>query len=312
MKASRPSKIITNAAPPEDHGWLGVLRRQANNILTVLLVIAAIAMLIKWRMRTAEAAKMTVNAQLLSAQSRVEQVRDAIFTDFQGDPSADPPRKPRVPSEELKTLNLLLSEANSAISNVLNSSDADARMRAGAFIARGDLYWYLANLPPLPGSATQPSLQLGEPADIMLQKSSDAYQEVLKNSTYADQHDAIATAHMGLAAIAENKRDWTAARQEFDAVVNDSKAQKVLQTAAKAQIDQLPDLQKSQAYLASAEGTPAAKAQQDAALQSIDAFKATTQASTAPSTMPSTMPATMPIQKILRAATQPVAMPVKK
>jgi hypothetical protein len=267
MKASRPTKIITNASEGPVTGWAGFLRRQANNILTVVLVIAAIAMLIRWRLRTAEVAKQTVNNELTTAQAQVARVHDAPYQSRLSGP------------ELLKYLNEHENAASSSIANVLNNSDADARMRGAAYVARGDLYWTLANLPALPGSATQPSLQLGENSSVYLQKASDAYSEVVKNSTYADQHEALAAAHLGLAAIAENRSDWSNAQAELKAVVDDKSALQLLVDRAKQQLDGISKLRNDQFYVAPPEGTPALA-------------QATTVPATSPTTAPDSMPTT--------------------
>jgi len=282
MKASRPTKVITNSSDAPATGFAGFLRRQANNILTVLLVIAAIVMLIRWRMRTAEAARQTINNELTNAQTQVARVGDAMFQ-----PQASGP-------ELLKYLNEKENAASASISNVLNSPDADARMRGAAYVARGDMYWDLANLPDLPGSATQPSLQLGESRATYLQKASDAYSEVVKNSTYADQHEALAEAHLGLAAIAENRAhsdsDWEVAKTELKAVIIDSKALSVLVDRAQAELDNIPKLREEQYYVAPPEGTPTSTL----ARPEEPIKHASTQPTTAPTSGPTTMPSTLP------------------
>jgi len=290
MKASRKSKVITNATPPEDHGWMGTLRRQANNILTLALVVAAIAMLIRWRMRAAENAKLLINNQLLSAQTQVSQLRYIQFSNLP-------------PEDMIKEINVRENAANNGISSVLNSSDADVRMRAEALIARGDMYWYVANLPPSPGSSTQPSWRLNDSASALLQKSWDAYEEVLKNSTYADQSESLAIAHLGVAAIAENRADWPAAKTELEAVANDSKAMQVLVTNAKMQLRMLPQLQ-NKMYLippteGTMEGTPNTVFGPPVPV-SIQATQPTTQPAM---TAPPTLPATPPMAQIIHAMT---------
>ena len=291
MKASRPTKVITNAAPPELPGVMGVLRRQASNILTLVLVLVAIAMLIRWRLRTAEISRQAIGDQLMKAQNEVTQIRDLQYS-----------RSPAV--DLLKRYNFLQTSANSAISNVLNGSE-DPQMRAQAFIARGDLYWYLANLPPLTGSTTQPSLALNETSDAMLQRSWEAYQEVLKNSTYADQHQALDIAHLGVGAIAENRAkspaDWAAARTEYEAVVKDPKALSIFVTIANAHLEKLPALQ-DKLYLAPVEGTAAA------VVTTMPTTTSTTAPSdgTSPTTQSMTLPTTLPMTSIIQGMAHPL------
>jgi hypothetical protein len=305
MKASRPTKVITNASAPQSAGWMGILRRQANNILTALLVVAAIAMLIRWRIQSSANAKIAIANELSTAQLQVQQLAGSL--------------RSTAPAADLqKTINQHQNAANQAISSVLNSSDADGKLRAQALIARGDMYWDLANIPTAQG------VQLSESSSAYLQKAWEAYQEVLKNSTYADQHESLSIAHLGLAAIAENRAasgsnpaDWATAKQEFEAVANDPNALEVLAVAAKNQLAMIPDLQTTKYYLAPVVETP-------------PALPATTQATTQASTMPTVLlpmgppmpahlpttlpkvPGTMPTLTTGRSHMTPTTAPAKK
>ncbi len=105
------------------------------------------------------------------------------------------------------------------------------------------MYWYLANLPQMPGSDTEATLRLSESNDVLLQKSTDSYQQVIKDPALANQSESINQAHLGLEAIAENHRDWTAAQKELHAVIDDSNSVPVLVDLAKTKLDALPALE---------------------------------------------------------------------
>ena len=53
---------------------------------------------------------------------------------------------------------------------------------------------------------------------VALQQAETAYQSVLDR--FADQSQAVTAAHFGLAAIAENRGKWDAAKQHYDAILN--------------------------------------------------------------------------------------------
>jgi hypothetical protein len=197
----------------------------------VLLVIAAIAMFIRWRMRSAEIARLSIANELVSARSQVDQLQQMQLAFLP-------------PADLIRDIQTIETTANASISNVLNSSDADAHLRARALVLRGDLYWDLANFPPLPGSTTQPSLALSDSSDALLQKAWDSYQEVLKNSTYADQYEQLGSAHLAVAAIDENRGDFAAAQKELETVGNNTKIPAVLASLARDQLQQLPEIQK--------------------------------------------------------------------
>jgi hypothetical protein len=232
MNAPRKKQVVALPDSHEFAGWTGMMKKHANTALTVLMLIAAVVLLIRWRIASAEVARQSIANELGTARGLVKNLQQYRLP-F-GRPS----------SEILSAISSIQNGANASISNVLISSDATSKIRAQALDLRGDLYWSLANLPPLPGSTTQPSLQLSDTSDALLQKAWDSYQEVIKNSTYANQHEELDGAHLGLAAIAENRGDFTAAQTELTTVQNDPNALTVLSDLARLQLDGLPGLQK--------------------------------------------------------------------
>jgi hypothetical protein len=231
MNAPRKKQVVALPDSHEFSGWTGSIKKHLNTALTVLLVIASVVLFVQWRMRTREAARLSVATELANARQQVKDLQQF--------------RLPigRASTEILSALQSIQNAANGSISDVLNNSDATTKMRAQALNLRGDLYWDLANLPPLPGSTTQPTLALSDSSDALLQKASDSYEEVIKNSTYADQHEELAGAHLGLAAIAENRGDWAAAKTELETVQNDPNALGALVDLAKIQLAEIPAIQ---------------------------------------------------------------------
>ena len=240
MNPDRRKKVV---ALPDDHpmdGWAGTARKHLNTALTVILVVAAIAMFINWRVKTAAMNKMSVKNELATARDQVGRLHFGQFAEMKL-------------ADLIKAVQTAQTQANASIASVLNSSDSDAAMRAEALTLRGDMNWYLANLPEMPGATTQASLRLSDSGDSYLLKASDAYQEVIKNSTYADQHEQLAVAHMGLAAIAENQHNWAEAQKQLQAVVSDTNNLTVMIEQAKLQLDELPNIQQA-LYVAPSSG----------------------------------------------------------
>jgi hypothetical protein len=228
MKPSRPKKSVTlSDVTVNAEGWSGFFSRHLNTISTVILLILAGVMFVRWRMKVAENAKILIATDLSNAQIQVGKLRNGQFPQTQ---SAD----------LIKAIREAETQASGGLSNVINSSDADEQMKAEAFVLRGDMYWYLANLPPLPGSDSEASLRLTETTDALLGKATDSYQQVI--ATFPNQHEQIDTAHLGLAAIAENRGDWAAAEKELKSVVDDTNAIAVLAQQAKFQLLELPTL----------------------------------------------------------------------
>ena len=247
MKADRRHQLASNALARELEGLPDKLKRWGSTALTVFLVAAAVGMLIRWRMQSAEQSRLAVMNELANARAYVDQLRNPLL-------AQRPPDFVASARQELST------KANESISTVLNTSD-DPKAKADALVTRGDLYWQLANFPELPGASTQPSLRAPESSDEYLKKSFDAYDEVLKNTQFAKQHDAVVSAHFGLAAIAENRRDWDEAKRHLDLIANDPDAQPALVNQAKLQLEkELPQMQ-TPLYVMPAATQPAATTQ---------------------------------------------------
>jgi hypothetical protein len=145
---------------------------------------------------------------------------------------------------------------------------ADAPIRAEAYAARGDLYWVLANLPELPGATTQPALRMPQTPDHYLKQAEEAYQTIIQR--YGDRPVAVATAMFGLAAIAENRGQFDAAKAQYTAISNREDFGPLVRALAFQHLANLPRLS-----------------------EPVFMGTVTSQPSTLPSTLPAT-PATQP------------------
>ena len=267
----RPGAI----APP------GFFAKHGNTILTVVLVIAAAVLAGRWWSRSADVARATVLQQLETARESVDQLRSPALL-------LSPNGAPLPSADVMAKVRALQVNASSLLSDVINKADAPA-VKARALVVRGDLAWAVANLPELPGAATQPTLRPDPPADVLLGQAADAYNAVL-TAGGADK-EAIASARLGLAAVAENRGDWATARQQLQAVADDPDGVSVLSQSARTELAGLPTLQQP-VYLAPPTGVPVPPP-----LPSVP----TTQSvmgpllpTTLPTSMPSSMPAMMP------------------
>jgi hypothetical protein len=235
MKAVRRHQLATNALARELEGFPGLVKRHANTVLTVILVILAVALLVRWRLNSVEVAKVTSANELAAARTAVFYLTRINMM----------PASSAMDEERLKQQ----TNGEAAIATVLNTSD-DPSLKAQAMIARGDLYWQLASAPRLPGATTQPTTDSTTTSD-MLKRASDAYDEVLNNPSFSKDHDAVVSAHLGLAAIAENQSDWDSARKHLEFVQRDPDAIDALKTQAQMQLNALESL-KTRLYLAPA------------------------------------------------------------
>jgi hypothetical protein len=231
----RRSKVVRQAEisdrlSKELDGLPGMLRRWGNTALTCILIVAAVLLLIRWRIASVEQGKLGVLNALSNARNYVIELR--------------PENLKRYPPDYLARVRTdITSHARGEIADVLNNTD-DPKLKAQALVTRGDLNWQLANFPELPGAATQPALQSPETREELLKKAADEYNTVLKTDAYAKDHDARTSARFGLAAVAENQSDWDTAKRELQAIVNDPETTPVLVQQAKDDLSKLPDLEK--------------------------------------------------------------------
>jgi hypothetical protein len=256
-------KQISEALSKELDGFPGFLRRWGNTILTTALVAVSVVMLVRWRLLSAEQARLELLNSLTNARDCVTSLRPGNL------PATSTP-------EYLAGLRAdRASRATADSTSVLNTTN-DSSLKAEALITRGDLYWQLANFPELPGAATQPSLRSSESREELLNKAADAYNEVLKSDALVKQHDAMVSAHFGLAAIAENRGEWDTARRELELIVNDTDALPVLVEQAKQQLAGLNEIE-SPLYL-----SPATQPASEAMLPPATNPTATTMPASAP------------------------------
>ena len=224
--ARRRNKVV--ALPSDSHSAWDFVQKYGNAAATVVLLVVAVYFIYRWRANSADAAKLATANELASARSYVLSLQ-----------------KPDLDRQQPSTLAMYRDQtalaANTAITTVINSG-GDVSQRAGALVARGDLNWELANFPILPGAATQPALRSPEEPTVLLGKAESAYQQVATDSEFADQHEAIASAHLGLAAIAENRGDWAKAKSELQAVIDHKNDVPAAAAVAQQQLTALPGL----------------------------------------------------------------------
>lgn len=200
MKAERRHELQENTLAHVLSNFPLYLSVYAGRIVTVVLVVALVFLLFRYR----AAAKQQ---QFETTRINLAQAREATFQLGQLVGGL------REPTQTAQLRSQLLLDANAAIDAVLANADTDT-IKAEALVSRGDLYWTAANLPDLSGAATQPALALPEPRDELLAKAAGAYEQVL--SQHPKQSLAVASALMGLAAIAENRGQFDEALKRYE------------------------------------------------------------------------------------------------
>jgi len=275
MKSQRRRQLKTNVLAQQIEHAPDLLKQYGGKILLLIVVAALASILVRRIISSRQEAQRTARSQLAIARDSINELSrgDAQFFD---------------PESRAANRRRLSLDAQNAI-RAVRENTSDTTLLAEASIADGDLNWHLANLPPIPGSATRSSLNLPETPDAYLKRAQDAYQFVLNN--YPDDHFAAAAAHFGLAAIAEDRNDWNTAQSHYNAVINDPAAYESYKTIARERLDRLAEIQKP-VFVGAVTTRPMLE----------DLFPATTHAASQPSTQAATRSAT---QAISQPATKP-------
>jgi tetratricopeptide (TPR) repeat protein len=207
---SSEAKKIRNAdtdAEAADSGIAGLWARHGNKVLIALTVALLIFWAVRYRQRTAIERQEATRGNLAGAWVALQQL-----TQF-----ASMPRGPEIDKEAAA----LESQINQAVQLVLDEEKVDPTQAAWAWIARGDLYWAMAHRPGGPPT-TAPSTQAttapaSQPAYDPIALAKNAYQQVVAN--FPSDPTALTLARYGLAAVAEEKGDLAAAREQYKALI---------------------------------------------------------------------------------------------
>jgi len=218
MKAERRHELKTNQLARSLETLPEKLSRHANKILFAVLVVLVLALLIRYRINSAENRRIAATQGLANVQAQLSELQFAPID----------------------------VGVRSRLKDVLdNLNDVDAAatdmptVAAGALVARGDINLALA------GQELASSTPLADmdqtPADL-LQAAQDAFQQVIDK--YPDQTLNVASAHFGLAAVAEDQHDWDAARRQYQAVIDLQGIDPSVKKYAQSRIDFLKTLSK--------------------------------------------------------------------
>jgi tetratricopeptide (TPR) repeat protein len=229
MKAERRHELQTNTLSQFITDLPYYVRFHANKILVGVIVICALILLYRYRTRAVEEGRAATKSSLTAARSGIDQLQmlDRIQTD---DMARAQDRKK------------FATQVNAAVDEILqNTKDSeDASLRAEALVARGDLNWVLANLPPLASATTQPMLALPQSSSEYLENAAGAYQQVLKN--YNSNMIAKASALLGLGAIEENRGNWDKATEDYNQLTSDPAMASAFKEVARQHLAMIPQL----------------------------------------------------------------------
>ena len=222
MKAQRRHELKQNTLARGLENLPEVSRRHGTKILVVVMVGLLVTLLIRNRVTNARA-DAELSAHLLgNARDLVMQLRES---------------SERNSATQMVVVGPQVAKGvDEIVQRILELSD-DATVVAEARLVQGDLNWELASLPEPPGAATRPQLALPQSDEQLLQKAADAYQAVVADPKSPKESEV--SARLGLAAVAENRKQWDQAKEQYQKVVDDPAAPKPLKDLAARSLSQL-------------------------------------------------------------------------
>jgi predicted negative regulator of RcsB-dependent stress response len=199
-------------------------QESGSKFLAFCVALLVIVVLIRYRISSNRVAEAQALDNLASARNVITQLHQlrGIASIGPGELVAQQQRQ-------------LFNDANNLIGNAIGISD-ERKVQAEALIAKGDLNYALASMAPVQGAATQPTLMIKDPK-ALLESAGEAYRTVLNN--YSDEKYSVIAARFALAAIAEDRRDFDAAKQQYDQIVLETKDMPAYQQMASLRLNML-------------------------------------------------------------------------
>lgn len=233
MKSEHRHELQTNSLAATMTNLPELLRKHSSKIMTVLAIVLLIVAAVRYRRNQVAEREEGVRIALATAWNTLTELQRMI-------PVQNPQRAKVIQDAE--------ADIRASVQKVLDEADpaTDHSRLASAWQVSGDLYWLLANQLDAP-STTQPTTQSAQSpatqsASSHLDRAEAAYTRIV--SDYADQTIPATVARFGLAAIAENRRDWAKARQQYKALIEASGTAAASKAMAEKRISMLDDLQK--------------------------------------------------------------------
>jgi hypothetical protein len=219
MKSTRQEELPKKPLSPPLEGWLGFLQQNASRILLALTLIVLAALIFRYRSATAEQRASAAKLAGARARTDLQELKDDLLS-ATASPELLAARRDQLTAQIIANLTEALAD----------SAESDVTLRADAYTTRGDLYWTLANSPVFPEAATRPSLATRDSPDTLLGEAEADYQHVI--DAYPSQMLDWGIAQMGLAAIAENRRNWDEATKRYEQVQSRPDAPDLFKTTA--------------------------------------------------------------------------------
>jgi hypothetical protein len=225
MKAERRHELKTNTLAQGLEGLPEFWRQYGGKVLLGVVAVLAIILFFRFQAQNARATQERVGESYAAAVMGIGNLQTTMAI-----------RDPKIALEQRRQVQ---DQVETALQQVIEETRESA-VKAEALVARGNLNWHLALMPAVRGSETQPSLKFAESKDELLDKSRRAYEDAI--ATDGAKPVTIASARLGLAAIAEQRGKWDDARKLYDEIIKDANTPKGFDSEARLKLDDLDKL----------------------------------------------------------------------
>jgi predicted negative regulator of RcsB-dependent stress response len=217
MKAERRHELQENSLVRGIRNFPEFWRAYGSKVmLGVILVLLAILLVRMWANNKAEARRRLAE-ELTSARSALENFRLGRETADDRSMRAGRPPEPIPPETVNKRRSETWSKVDSAVSAVLKDS-SDAAQQAEAKLLRADINYHFGLLASL---SPPSSMKLDATEKEYLDRASQNYTDVVNQESRLSALQ-VASARFGLAAVAETQKDFAKAREQYEAIKNNS------------------------------------------------------------------------------------------
>jgi hypothetical protein len=197
MKSEHRHELKTNDLAKHLITTQDYVQRYGGRVALGIAIVILVIVLINQRIASGRKQEQDLRNDLAYARGEIQRLDDI---DFMGRPAVKP--------ADVEMARTLLQR--------VRDNASDKTLQAEALYWLGEYAWGIANYPDPAGAATQPSARLDKERAEALNEAKGAYQQVVDK--YGDQRLAVVSARFGLAAVAENERNWDEAKKQYEAI----------------------------------------------------------------------------------------------
>ncbi|MFN4241980.1 MAG: tetratricopeptide repeat protein [Tepidisphaerales bacterium] len=200
--------------------------KHGNKVLIGITVLALAYAAYTFRRNSIETARLTAEANLTAARELIADLQLQPFDRLQ-------------PEQYLQRRRDILRDTSQALADVIARAPDPAYV-AQALLLQGDLNYLIGMMPELEAATTRPELKLERSPEQLFAAAKASYQAVLNR--FPQRLADVASARLGLGAVAENAGDFDTAKAHYEALRDNDRFPPNARQVAEARLRVLPQL----------------------------------------------------------------------